>query len=97
MPPLSKRIKQIKKLTEDKRKKNQISESSENSNLDDYDNSEWESDEEIIWGDDELDEKAEIFFKILSNGMKNYAQPAQRSVYIGNSVQTKKRKKAQAK
>lgn len=91
MPPLSKRRKQIKNLAEKKRKK--ISEPLENSDFEDNES----DDEEIVWGDDEFDKKAETFVKILSDGMKNYIPSARRSVYIGNSVRTKKRKKAQAK
>ncbi|CAG8711281.1 7214_t:CDS:1, partial [Funneliformis caledonium] len=41
-----------------------------NSDIDD--NLEWENEEEIIWEDDELDEKAETFVKVLLNRMKNY-------------------------
>jgi hypothetical protein len=53
--------------------------------------------EKVIWGDVELDKKAETFVGILLNRMKNYIPSVQKSVYIRNSVQTKKRKKAQAK
>ncbi|GES86721.1 hypothetical protein GLOIN_2v1489476 [Rhizophagus clarus] len=53
--------------------------------------------EEVIWEDVELDEKAETFVAVLLNRMKNYVLPAQKSVYIGNSVQTKKRKRVQVK
>ena len=94
MPRLSKRQKQIKDLAEKKQKK--IPEPLENSDFEDND-SEWEDDDEIIWGDDEFDKKAETFVKILSDGMKNHIPSARKSVYIGNSVRTKKRKKAQAK
>lgn len=95
MPPLSKRKRQIKKLAQDKRKKNDAL--LENSNSDDYNDLGCDSDEEIEWGDNELDEKTEKFFKVLSDGMKNYVPPARKFVYIGNSVRTRKRKKAQAK
>jgi hypothetical protein len=96
MPPLSKREKQIKSLAKDKRKKNQnFTVPLENSDIDD--NLEWENEEEVIWGDDELDEKAETFVKVLLNGMKNYVPPSRKAVYIGNSIRTKKRKRAQAK
>ena len=53
--------------------------------LDFEDNFEWEN-EEIIWGDVELDENAKTFIKVLLDGMKNYVPPAQKSVYIGNFI-----------
>ncbi|CAG8683375.1 12306_t:CDS:2 [Funneliformis caledonium] len=59
MPPLSKREKQIKSLAKDKRKKNQnFTVPLENSDI-----LEWENEKEVIWGDDDLDEKAETFVK----------------------------------
>jgi hypothetical protein len=91
MPPPSKRGKQIKSLAKNKQEKNKNKPSVP---LDVDDNSD---NEEVIWGDVELDEKAETFVGVLLNGMKNYVPPVRKSVYIGNSVQTKKRKRAQAK
>ena len=64
--------------------------------LDFEDNFEWEN-EEVIWGDVELDENAETFVKVLLDGMKNYVPPARKSVYIGNSVRTKKEKEHKPK
>jgi hypothetical protein len=89
MPPLLKRAKQIRILAKNKQEKNKPSVTSDFD--DDLEN------EEVIWGDVELDEKAETFVKVLLDGMKNYVPPARRSVYIGNSIRTKKRKRAQAK
>jgi hypothetical protein len=92
MPPLSKRGKQIKKLAE--KKKNKPSVALEISDFDD--DLEWEN-EEVVWGDAEFDKNAENFVKILLDGIKNYVPSARKSVYIGNSIRTKKRKRAQAR
>ncbi|CAG8507549.1 14465_t:CDS:2, partial [Funneliformis caledonium] len=45
--------------------------------------------------EEKLDEKTDNFVKILSNGMKNYVLPAHRSICTENSIQIKKRKKAE--
>ncbi|CAB4401464.1 unnamed protein product [Rhizophagus irregularis] len=84
MPPLSKCGKQIKSLAKNKQEKNKnklLVPLDVNNNLDD-DNSD---NEEVIWGDVELDEKAETFVGVLLNGMKNYVPSVRKSVYIGNS------------
>ncbi|CAG8486886.1 8231_t:CDS:2 [Diversispora eburnea] len=46
----------------------------------------------ITWDDHELDENANNYVEISLNGMKNYV-PGRKSVYIGNSIRTKKEKK----
>ena len=94
MLPLSKYKKQIKSLAKKKWKKSSVP--LEHSDFDDS-NSEWENEEEIIWEDVEFNQKSETFVKVLLDEMKNYVPPIRKSVYIGNSVWTKKRKKAQAK
>jgi hypothetical protein len=92
MPPLSKREKQIKSLAEKKRNKPFMA-----LEISDFDDDlEWEN-EEVVWGDIEFDKNAETYVEILLDRMKNYVPPARKSVYIGNSVRTKKRKRAQAK
>lgn len=96
MPRLSKWKKQIKELAKRKKEKS----SKDIPIFDDFDILEDESDEsdgELIWNDQELDEKADNFVKILSDRMKNYVPPACKSIYTGNSIRTKKRKKAKAK
>ncbi|CAI2184301.1 8944_t:CDS:2 [Funneliformis geosporum] len=55
------------------------------------------SDDEIIWGDDDLDCNQEDLIQNLMTQMQNYVPPACRSTYIGNSARTKCRHHAQAK
>jgi len=84
MPRLSKRQKQIKELANIKRQKSSR-EPFKEILISEFDNileESSESDEELIWDDNELDEKANDFVKILSDGMKNYVPPARKSIYI---------------
>ena len=74
-----------------------------NINVEDNEESLWEnardveSDDEIIWGDDDLDRNQDDLFQILMVQMQNYISPTRRSTYTGNSARTKRRHHAQAK
>ena len=56
-----------------------------------------ESDDEIIWGDDDLDSNHQDLIQILMTQMQNYIPPTHRSTYTGNSARTKCRHCAQVK
>ena len=56
-----------------------------------------ESDDEIIWGDDDLDSNHQDLIQILMTQMQNYIPPTRRSTYTENSARTKRRHCAQAK
>jgi len=56
-----------------------------------------ENDDEIIWGDDDLDNNQEDLIQILMDQMQNYVPSNRRSTYTGNSARTKRRHRAQAK
>ncbi|CAB5385000.1 unnamed protein product [Rhizophagus irregularis] len=105
---VSKRKKHIKKLAEKKRNKHvQVAETNvnveTNINVEDNEESLWknkrdvESDDEIIWGDDDLDRNQDNLFQILMVQMQNYILPTRRSTYTGNSARTKRRHHAQTK
>ncbi|CAI2178407.1 3140_t:CDS:2 [Funneliformis geosporum] len=55
------------------------------------------SDDEIIWGDDDLDRNQEDLIQNLITQMQNYVPPAHKSTYTGNSARTKRRHHAQVK
>ncbi|CAB4377596.1 unnamed protein product [Rhizophagus irregularis] len=102
---VSKRKKHIKKLAEKKRNKHvQVAETNvnveTNINVEDNEESLWknkrdvESDDEIIWGDDDLDRNQDNLFQILMVQMQNYILPTRRSTYtVINSLKTQLKEK----
>ncbi|RGB23169.1 hypothetical protein C1646_774911 [Rhizophagus diaphanus] len=100
---VSKRKKHINKLAEKKCNKHiKISETNINAEVNN-EKSLWEnvrdvdSDNEIIWEDDDLNNNQENFFQILMTQMQNYISPTRKSTYTENSARTKRRHHTQAK
>ncbi|RIA82539.1 hypothetical protein C1645_835213 [Glomus cerebriforme] len=97
MAGVSKRKKHIKKLAAEKKRKKHVQAAETNLNVKNNEESlgeifrDLESDDEIIWGDDDLDNNQEDLIQILMTQMQNYVPPTRRSTYTGNSSRTKRR------
>lgn len=102
MAGISKRKRHIKKLAEKKRNKCKVIKTNINTE-DNEEESSWEdvrnveSDDEIIWEDDDLDHNQKDLVQILMTQMQNYVPQNRKSTYIGNSERTKRRRYTQAK
>jgi hypothetical protein len=103
MAGISKRKKHIKKLAAEKKQKKHVQVAETNLNVENNEESlgenfrDMKSDDEIIWGDDDLDNNQEDLIQILMTQMQNYIPPTRRSTYTGNSARTKRRHRVQAK